>query len=91
VRVTYRDGEGVLRAILELATQSGYAVEHAVTERQALDAVDEPGRTPPRTRSLIDLRMRLVGPRKINELLAVLAEQSGISSVETGEIDDTSE
>jgi len=93
VRVVYRDGEGVLRTVLELATQSGYAVEHAVTQRQPLEREeeDEHGRTLVRARSRIELRMRLVGPRAVNELLAALAGQPGVVAVETGEIDDTSE
>lgn len=94
VRVTYRDGEGVLRTILELATRSGYSVEQAVTQRQVLDGAEEDdglGGAFVRFRSLIDLRMRLVGPRQVSDLLTVLAGQSGVMSVETGDIDDTSE
>ncbi|KAA9157180.1 MgtC/SapB family protein [Amycolatopsis acidicola] len=93
VRVTYRDGEGVLRAVLELVTRSGYAVQHAVTERQELDREeeDEHGRLLVQARHLIDLRMRLLGPRSVNDLLSELAGQQGVVGVETGEIDDTSE
>ncbi|GLY69483.1 MgtC/SapB family protein [Amycolatopsis taiwanensis] len=95
VRVTYRDGEGVLRTILELATRSGYSVEQAVTHRQILDRDDdeEDGHSGGyvRFRSLIDLRLRLLGPRQVNDLLTALAGQSGVISVETGDIDDASE
>jgi putative Mg2+ transporter-C (MgtC) family protein len=89
VRVVYRDGEGVLRAILELATRQGYAVEHAVTERRSPDGVvdDDHHGTLVRARGLIDLRLRLVGPRQVTELLTALAEQAGVMSVETGEDD----
>ncbi|HVV10288.1 MgtC/SapB family protein [Amycolatopsis sp.] len=93
VRVTYRDGEGVLRTVLELVTRSGYAVQHAVTERQELDREeeDEHGRVLTHARGLIDLRIRLLGPRSVNNLLTTLAEQPGVVEVETGDIDDTSE
>lgn len=93
VRVTYRDGEGVLRAVLELATRAGYSVEHAVAERQELDRAEEDDHagTIVRARGLIDLQLRLLGPRQVNELLTVLAEQPGVVSVETGDIDDRSE
>jgi putative Mg2+ transporter-C (MgtC) family protein len=93
VRVSYRDGEGVLRAVLELVTRLGYSVQHAVTERQHLDRdePDEHGQPLVHAPRLIELRMRLLGPRRVNELLTVLAEQSGVVSVETGDIDDTSE
>lgn len=93
VRVTYRDGEGVLRTVLELATRSGYSVEHAVTERQPVDRdeEDEHGRTLVQARGLIDLRLRLVGPRNVNELLTALADQPGVVAVETGDVDDRTE
>ncbi|MFD4194844.1 MULTISPECIES: MgtC/SapB family protein [Amycolatopsis] len=78
VRLAYRDGEGALRRILELATRSGYSVQQALTDRRDSGGV-------------IDLRMRLLGPRGVDDLLAALAEQPGILAVETGAIDDTSE
>ncbi|WP_236796888.1 MgtC/SapB family protein [Amycolatopsis sp. GM8] len=89
VRVTYHDGKGVLRTVLELATRAGYSVEHAITERQEAEG-DRDG-SPVRTQALIDLRLRLVGPRNVHELLAELADQPGIVAVETGELDDRSE
>lgn len=93
VRVTYRDGEGALRTVLELATRSGYSVEHAITERRSLEREeeDEHGRALVQSRHLIDLRLRLVGPRNVNELLTALADQPGILAVETGDIDDRTE
>jgi putative Mg2+ transporter-C (MgtC) family protein len=93
VRVTYRDGEGVLRIVLELATRSGYSVAHAVTERQSLESEeeDEHGRALVQASGLIDLRMRLVGPRSVHDLLTALADQPGVVAVETGDIDDRSE
>ncbi|AIJ22723.1 MgtC/SapB family protein [Amycolatopsis methanolica] len=78
VRLAYRDGEGALRRILELATRSGYSVQQALTDRRDSGGV-------------IDLSMRLLGPRGGDDLLAKLAEQPGILAVETGAIDDTSE
>ncbi|WP_020671974.1 MgtC/SapB family protein [Amycolatopsis nigrescens] len=91
VRVSYRDGEGALRAILELATRSGYSVQQAATERREPDEDDPGGGTLVRARHVIDLRLRLLGPRTVNELLSVLSEQPGVLSVHTGDIDDTSE
>lgn len=89
VRVVYRDGEGVLRAILELATRLGYAVEHAVTERRPPDGVADEAHhaTLVRAPGLIGLRLRLVGPRQVTDLLTALAGQAGVMSVETGDDD----
>jgi putative Mg2+ transporter-C (MgtC) family protein len=91
VRVSYRDGEGALRRILEVATTSGYAVEQAGTERRSSGEDDERDGTAVRVRSVIDLRMRLVGPPGVTDLLAALSEQPGILSVDTGDIDSASE
>ncbi|WP_158891261.1 MgtC/SapB family protein [Amycolatopsis anabasis] len=91
IRVSYRDGQGALRAILELATRSGYRVEQVRTERRMPEEDEGYGRTSLRTEQVIDLRMRLLGPRTTNELLTALSEQHGVLSVDTGDIDDTSE
>lgn len=93
VRVSYRDGEGALRAILELATQSGYVVEQAGTRRRqpGEEDRDDEGEALPSPYRVIDLRMRLLGPSAIHELLASLSEQPGVLAVDTGDIDDTSE
>jgi putative Mg2+ transporter-C (MgtC) family protein len=89
VRVSYRDGEGALRTILELATNSGYVVEQVHTERRPIE--EHEGQTRVETSHVIDLRLRLQGPRAVTDLLATLSEQPSILSVDTGEIDDTSE
>jgi putative Mg2+ transporter-C (MgtC) family protein len=93
VRVSYRDGEGVLRHVLALATEAGYVLEQASTERRAPDEDEEHdhGGTAVRAPHVIDLRMRLVGPKLVHDLLASLSEQPGVLAVDTGDIDDTSE
>ncbi|GAA1951496.1 MgtC/SapB family protein [Amycolatopsis minnesotensis] len=92
VRVSYRDGEGALRGILEVATNAGYAVEQVHTERRQVDEDDEEGRTKIRAAQVIDLRMRLHGPPKtFTVLVSTLAEERGVLSVDIGDIDDTSE
>jgi putative Mg2+ transporter-C (MgtC) family protein len=93
IRVSYHDGQGALRTILEVATRSGYVVEQARTERRtAEEETDEEfGRTKVRSANVIDLWLRLVGPRNTNDLFTGLSEQSGVLSVDTGDIDDTSE
>jgi putative Mg2+ transporter-C (MgtC) family protein len=95
VRVAYREGEGALRRILALATESGYAVEGAHTERRAADEdrADEDGRAGilVRAAQVIDLELRLVGPGTVNDLLTKLAEEPAVLAVHTGDADDTSE
>lgn len=93
IRVSYRDGEGVLRQVLALATDAGYVLEQAGTGRRDADEDEERerGGTAVRTSHVVDLRMRLVGPKSVNDLLASLSEQPGVLSVDTGDIDDTSE
>jgi putative Mg2+ transporter-C (MgtC) family protein len=72
VRASYRDGEGALRDIIELVTTSGYVVEHASTNRNEASHV-------------IDLRLRLTGPRQLAALVTGLSDQSGVLTVDTGE------
>jgi putative Mg2+ transporter-C (MgtC) family protein len=74
VRASYRDGEGALRGILELVTTSGYVVEHASTSRNE-------------STNVIDLRLRLNGPRRLTALLTGLSDHSGVLAVDTGEED----
>ena len=74
VRTSYRDGEGALRDILELVTTSGYVVEHASTNRNE-------------STNVIDLRLRLTGPRQLTALVTGLSDQRGVLAVDTGEAD----
>jgi putative Mg2+ transporter-C (MgtC) family protein len=91
VQVTYREGEGVLRDVLALATGSGYAVERAGAERRATDEYEDDHRrgAPGGPPHVIDLRMRVVGPRALDDLLSTLSEQPGVLSVDSGELDDS--
>jgi putative Mg2+ transporter-C (MgtC) family protein len=70
----------------------GYPPLQAVTQRQPRDFAgqDDPERGSLGTRWLIDLLMP-AQLRPVNEFLSVLAEQPGVVSIQTGEIDDTSE
>jgi putative Mg2+ transporter-C (MgtC) family protein len=65
-------------------------VEQAGTERRSDEDEGRDG-TIVRVRPVIDLRMRLVGPPGVTELLTALSEQPGVLSVDTGDIDSASE
>ncbi|MQA07657.1 MAG: MgtC/SapB family protein [Pseudonocardiaceae bacterium] len=92
LRVNYRDGQGALRDILAASTEAGYAVEQVSTYHSWPDHYhDEDGGRVGTTTPIIDLRLRVVGPRPVSDLLALLSEQPGVLAVDTGEIDDTSE
>lgn len=97
LRLSYTDGKGVLRTVLAIATDSGFSVAEVHTERRQSATEYEPkghegeSEASPTTANLIDLRLRLVGPRPVNELASGLVELDGVRSVDTGEVDDTSE
>jgi putative Mg2+ transporter-C (MgtC) family protein len=92
VQVSYHHGQGVLRDILTLSTGAGYLVERVGTERRAADEYDDSrAGIPAGPPHVIDLRMRLVGPRALDDLLTTLSERPGVLSVDSGEIDDTTE
>jgi putative Mg2+ transporter-C (MgtC) family protein len=76
IRVHYVDGQGVLREILQAATQLGFSVLEVNTEGRE-------SATP-----TIDLVMRVSGRVPANELVSALAELDGVTLVGTLESDE---
>jgi putative Mg2+ transporter-C (MgtC) family protein len=76
IRVHYVDGQGVLRDILQAATQLGFSVLEVNTEGRE-------SATP-----TIDLVMRVSGRVPANELVSALAELDGVTLVGTLESDE---
>lgn len=98
IRLSYTDGRGVLRQVLQAATESGFSVAEVHTERRPAESEFEPkGHESEAVAQLgdvsrlIDLRMRLRGTRPVTALTATLVELDGVHSVDLGEIDDASE
>jgi putative Mg2+ transporter-C (MgtC) family protein len=73
-RISYRDGEGALRAILETITGRGFTVEYLDVTRVA-DGV-------------VQVSMELHGKGRPGDLAADLHDQAGVESVQVGAMDD---
>ncbi|MFC7328490.1 MgtC/SapB family protein [Marinactinospora rubrisoli] len=77
LRLVYLDGRGVLRRVLSLATERGFAVYEVATSR-------EPSRREPSERAEVDLSLHLRGRGDLTELAAALSETEGVLRVHLG-------
>lgn len=68
-RITYVDGEGVLRRLLAVATEEGFATFILSTRRL-------------QNSDLVQLDVRFKGPGKLRSLIPVLDEVGGVRSIE---------
>ena len=68
-RITYTDGEGVLRRLLAIATEEGFATFIFATQR--LDETDQ-----------VQLDVRFKGPGLLRSLIPLLHEIDGVRSVQ---------
>lgn len=86
VRLTYRDGEGVLRRALSVCTSRGFAVrELSTTEPEAAgDRRDEDGAAPRR----VAVRLTVEGRGAATDLAAWLADVDGVLAVTAGDVDE---
>lgn len=88
LRLTYRDGEGVLRRALAECTSRGFAVRELVTatpdEQGRRDGADVGVR-------LVSVRLTVEGRGTATDLAAWLADVEGVLSVTAGDVDEESE
>ena len=89
LRLTYRDGEGVLRRALAECTSRGFAVRELVTatpdeERGRRDGEDGGVRR-------VSVRLTVEGRGTATDLAAWLADVDGVLSVTAGDVDEESE
>jgi putative Mg2+ transporter-C (MgtC) family protein len=94
LRISYLDNRGVLREIVNLATQRGFAVSDLTTVQVGSGELDhDPDRDDRRDRDVLDgerrattveVTMVLTGRGEVNGLIAELSERSGVLGVRTG-------
>lgn len=85
IRVRYRDGQGVLRTVLQTATSSGFAVEDLSTEpvrRELQDAITAEDVE----KHFVEVTLHVHGKGLVNELAAALAEIDGVDAVVAGDV-----
>jgi putative Mg2+ transporter-C (MgtC) family protein len=83
VRLTYRDGEGVLRRALAACTGLGFAVRELTTA--------EPDEGSERGERRVSVRLAVEGRGSAPDLAAALADIDGVLSVAAGDIDEEAE
>jgi putative Mg2+ transporter-C (MgtC) family protein len=84
IRIRYRDGQGVLRTVLQAATGAGFAVEDLSTEQVGRDRGDSTSGEGSRP-SHVEVTMHVHGKGLVNELAAALAEIDGVDAVVAGD------
>jgi putative Mg2+ transporter-C (MgtC) family protein len=89
IRMTYRDGEGVLRRALAECTSRGFAVRQLETAppEEDLDRRDD-GTTGVRR---VSVRLTVEGRSNATDLAAVLADVDGVLAVTAGDVDEESD
>jgi putative Mg2+ transporter-C (MgtC) family protein len=80
IRVRYPDGRGLLRQLLEIATQRGFAIDEVSTEM-----VDHPrsasGEDSTHGRAVAEVTLHVHGKSSINELAAAFSEVDEVEAV----------
>ncbi|MEV5570256.1 MgtC/SapB family protein [Spirillospora sp. NPDC052269] len=90
VRLSYKDGRGVLRRVLMECTRRGFVVEEAAVDREYLDDEADVGRDERHGRDEADhfrtaaVTLVLDGSGDVHGLTAALSELSGVIAVHTG-------
>jgi putative Mg2+ transporter-C (MgtC) family protein len=80
LRLTYRDGQGVLRRALAECTGRGFTVrELASSDEEGARLEDGGGR--------VSVRLVVEGPGSTTDLAAVLADVDGVLEVQAGDVD----
>jgi putative Mg2+ transporter-C (MgtC) family protein len=80
IRVRYPDGRGILRHLLQVATDRGFAIDEVSTEAidsrsRSNDAIDE------KSRAVAEVTLHVHGKASINELAAVFSEVDEVEAV----------
>ena len=88
LRLTYRDGEGVLRRALAECTSRGFVVRELATAPED-EAHWREQDVPPGRR--VSLRLTVEGPGTVTGLAAWLSDVDGVIAVTAGEVDDEAE
>ena len=88
LRLTYRDGEGVLRRALSECTSRGFAVRELVTTTPDEESGRRDGDVGVR---VVAVRLTVEGRGTATDLAAWLADVDGVLSVTAGDVDEESE
>lgn len=89
LRVRYPDGRGILRSLLEVATDLGFAIDQVSTESLGHSGADEDGAEHAASgRHEIEVTMHVHGRASVNHLAAAFSEIDEVEAVVTGDAND---
>ena len=80
LRLTYRDGQGVLRRALAECTGRGFTVRELASSDEDANRLDDGG-------GRVSVRLVVEGPGSATDLAAVLADVDGVLQVQAGDVD----
>jgi putative Mg2+ transporter-C (MgtC) family protein len=84
IRIRYPDGQGILRQLLVMATDRGFAIDEVVSEHRGPlhDSQSNGASAPP---GLIEVTLRVHGRASVNDLAASFSEMSQVETVVAGD------
>jgi putative Mg2+ transporter-C (MgtC) family protein len=83
LRVSYPDGRGVLRQVLKMVTERGFAVDELSTQSPGGDGTHGDGGEGQRQ---VEVVLQLHGRGSVNELAVQLSEIAGVLSVTSDDV-----
>jgi putative Mg2+ transporter-C (MgtC) family protein len=81
IRVTYPDGKGILRRLLQVATARGFAIEDVSTQALGPDV----GSAGAESQPMVEVTMHVHGRASVNDLAAALSELDQVVAVVAGD------
>jgi putative Mg2+ transporter-C (MgtC) family protein len=92
IRVRYPDGQGILREVLQLATNRGFALSEISTEADGYRrAPSTTSSDPTDDIAMVSVTLQVRGRALVNDLVAALTELKGVDAVLADEVDSTNE
>jgi putative Mg2+ transporter-C (MgtC) family protein len=91
IRVRYPEGQGILREVLQLATNRGFILSEISTES---DGYRQPHNTTSGSNeevAMVNVTLQVRGRALVNDLVAALSELSGVDAVLADDVDASAE
>jgi putative Mg2+ transporter-C (MgtC) family protein len=92
IRVRYPDGQGILREVLQLATNRGFALSEISTEPDGYQRAQSTTSADPQNDvAMVSVTLQVRGRALVNDLVAALTELHGVDAVLADDVDSSAE
>jgi putative Mg2+ transporter-C (MgtC) family protein len=92
IRVRYPDGQGILREVLQLATNRGFALSEISTESDGYSRPQHPTSTgTDQEIAMVSVTLQVRGRALVNDLVAALSELRGVDAVLADDVNSSAE